>query len=454
MSGTLLNLHERIAQRQITLGVVGLGYVGLPVACVFAEAGFRVVGVDLKAERVATINAGHSPIEGYEPGLADMLARVVARESLTATTDFGALARADVILVSVETPVDAHHRPAYDALKAACRSIGTVLAPGALVVIESTIAPGTMERVVRPLIESAAGRTLNEGFFLGHCPERVMPGKLLNNLRNLSRVCGGSTPETSAAMIALYRTIVQADLDAADCVTAELVKTAENAYRDVNIAFANEVALVCEATGGDFLRVRELVNKSPGRNLLFAGGGVGGHCIPKDPWLFAYGLDGYAQLRLIPAARAVNNHMPRHVADMTARALEAMGRDLTVSKVAVLGYAYMEESDITLGSPSIELIAALEERGATCVVHDPWIAPYQGDLLPMVTGCDAVIIMVAHQAYRTIDWVLLRNVLQTPLLVDARRVVEAQVAHNAGLLYYAVGMGRTMALPSPDVSGD
>lgn len=450
MSGTLLNLHERIAQRQITLGVVGLGYVGLPVACVFAEAGFRVVGVDLKAERVATINAGHSPIEGYEPGLADMLARVVARESLTATTDFGALARADVILVSVETPVDAHHRPAYDALKAACRSIGTVLAPGALVVIESTIAPGTMERVVRPLIESASGRTLNEGFFLGHCPERVMPGKLLNNLRNLSRVCGGSTPETSAAMIALYRTIVQADLDAADCVTAELVKTAENAYRDVNIAFANEVALVCEATGGDFLRVRELVNKSPGRNLLFAGGGVGGHCIPKDPWLFAYGLDGYAQLRLIPAARAVNNHMPRHVADMTARALEAMGRDLTVSKVAVLGYAYMEESDDTRNSPSEDLIAHLRDLGADIVIHDPWIAPYQGDLYATIAGCDAVIIMVAHKAYRTLDLHHVRNALHTPVIIDARRVIDQHAAQHAGLYYCAVGVGSISGHPHTD----
>ncbi|MBN1260170.1 MAG: nucleotide sugar dehydrogenase, partial [Anaerolineae bacterium] len=270
---TLLELQRKIETRTARLGVIGLGYVGLPVACLFAEAGFKVVGIDVKAERVARINAGVSPIEGEEPGLADLLASVVAAGQLHATIDYGELASCDVITINVETPVDEQHVPRYAAMQSALRSLGPVLKAGALVIVESTIAPGTMAHIVQPLLETSSGKTVNVDFYLGHCPERVMPGRLLANLRGVSRVCGGETPETAEAMIALYRHVVQADLDPADCVTAELVKTAENAYRDVNIAFANEVALVCEAVGGDVWRVRELVNKSPGRNMLFPGAG-------------------------------------------------------------------------------------------------------------------------------------------------------------------------------------
>jgi UDP-N-acetyl-D-mannosaminuronic acid dehydrogenase len=156
-----------------------------------------------------------------------------------------------------------------------------VLKEGSLVIIESTIAPGTVKRVVQPIFEKATGRKLNQGFYLGACPERVMPGKLLSNLSQMSRVCGGSTPEVADLMVDLYRNFVQGDLDTAEIITAELVKTTENAYRDVQIAFANEVALICEANGADVWKVRELVNKSPSRNMHLPGAGVGGHCIPQ-----------------------------------------------------------------------------------------------------------------------------------------------------------------------------
>jgi UDP-N-acetyl-D-mannosaminuronic acid dehydrogenase len=257
---TLLSqLEATIRSQTAHLGVVGLGYVGLPVACIFADAGFQVTGIDLKEARVAQINAGRSPIEGREPGLAALLAEVTASGALRASTEAAALADCDIVLINVETPVDADHTPRYSALRSALRSISTVLHRGSLVIVESTLAPGTMDHVVRPLLEETSGMQVNHELFLGHCPERVMPGKLLANLRGVSRVCGGTTPGTAQAMMALYRHVVEADLDPADCLTAELVKTAKNAYRDVNIAFANEVAL-----GGDVWKVRELVNKSPG----------------------------------------------------------------------------------------------------------------------------------------------------------------------------------------------
>jgi UDP-N-acetyl-D-mannosaminuronic acid dehydrogenase len=446
----LEGLRAEVKDRSVTLGVVGLGYVGLPVACLFADAGFQVVGIDVKADRVATINAGVSPIEGNEPGLAELLERVVTTRRLRATCDYGAARDCGVVTINVETPVDADHAPRYDALRSALLALGPQLKPGALVIVESTIAPGTMAQLVAPLLEQATGRRVNQGFFLGHCPERVMPGKLLANLRSVSRVCGGASPETSEVMIELYRHVVAAELDAADCLTAELVKTAENAYRDVNIAFANELALICEALGGDVWTVRDLVNKSPGRNVLLPGAGVGGHCIPKDPWLLVHGALGKAPVRLIPASREVNDSMPAHVAQLTVDALAEAGIDVAGARVAVLGYAYLEDSDDTRNSPSIQLVTRLEERGADVRIHDPYVAAHRGELSARVQGCDAVVLVIAHDAYRGLDLADLRgwlasadeNGAATPkVLVDGRHVFDRRQAENAGFVFRAIGVG-------------
>ncbi len=432
---TLDLLQSKIADRSAKLAVIGLGYVGLPVACLFAEAGFDVLGVDLQAERVARINAGVSPIDGDEPGLAELLAAVSDSDRLRATTDYAELADREIILICVETPVDEWHVPRYVALKSALRSLGPVLKEGALVIVESTIAPGTMARVVKPLLEESSGQRANADFFLGHCPERVMPGKLLANLRGVSRVCGGETPETAAVMIALYQHIVQAELDAADCVTAELVKTAENAYRDVNIAFANEVALICEAVGGDVWRVRELVNKSPGRNMLLPGAGVGGHCIPKDPWLLSYqAREQGVPVRLIPAARAVNESMPLHMVELLEDALAEAGVALADARVLAMGYAYLENSDDMRHSPSAVVVARLQELGAEVVIHDPYVPGYQGDVVEMAQGCDAAVVMVAHGVYQELDWAA----LDVSVLVDGRHIATHL---PAALMYRGVGQG-------------
>ena len=426
-------LQDRITEKTAKLAVIGLGYVGLPVACLFAEAGFDVLGVDVQAERVARINAGVSPIEGDEPGLAALLARVMAAGRLRATTDYAALADRDVILLCVETPVDERHIPRYAALQKALRALGGVLRAGALVIIESTIAPGTMATLVRPLLEETTGRRVNAGFFLGHCPERVMPGKLLANLRGVSRVCGGETPETAEAMIALYRHVVQADLDAADCVTAELVKTAENAYRDVNIAFANEVALICEAVGGDVWKVRELVNKSPGRTMLLPGAGVGGHCIPKDPWLLSYeARERGVPIRLIPAARAVNEAMPLHIVELLEAALADVGKAIAGARILVLGYAYLENSDDTRNSPSEVLVQRLQDLGAEVVIHDPYVPGYQGDVLEMARGCAAAAVMVKHGVYLRVNW----EMLGVAVIVDGRNLLDVSRLRS---IYRGVG---------------
>jgi UDP-N-acetyl-D-mannosaminuronic acid dehydrogenase len=236
-----------------------------------------------------------------------------------------------------------------------------------------------------------------------------------------------------------YRNIVQSDLDAADLITAEITKTAENAYRDVNIAFANELALICQSVGADFLKVRELVNKSPGRNVLLAGAGVGGHCIPKDPWLLAYGAKGQADIVLIPAARAVNDSMPKQIVKILKIALESYNKSIEDSRIAILGFSYLEDSDDTRNSPSESLKNLLTAENVDVVVQDPYVTEYQYDILEVIKNSDAIVIMVAHSEYQKIDLNAIKTHLRLPIIVDGRRVIDPMLAEEAGIKYYGIG---------------
>jgi UDP-N-acetyl-D-mannosaminuronic acid dehydrogenase len=433
-------IKKKIKNQTAKIAVIGLGYVGLPVACEFARVGFDVLGVDIIKDRVEQIKAGISPIEGEEPGLDELLKSVIQQGNLDATTDYSRLKDRDIVLIDVETPVDEDHLPKYRALKSVLEGISPIMKTGALVIVESTIAPLTMTDFVLPILEENTGKKLNQDFFLGNCPERVMPGKLLANLRTVSRVVGGMNPETAETMVALYSQVVDADLDPTDCITAELVKTTENAFRDVNIAFANEVALVCEVVGGDVWTVRELVNKSPSRNMHLPGAGVGGHCIPKDPWLLIANLDESYQPSLIPTARAINDSMPHHIVRLAVDALKETGVNINKSKIAVLGYAYLENSDDSRNSPSAALVSHLEEQGASVVIHDPRIDEFQGDLLKVVEGCHAIILMVKHSEYKSLDLEVLFSVMKGRVLIDGRQVFKPETLQNRNLIYRSIGI--------------
>jgi UDP-N-acetyl-D-mannosaminuronic acid dehydrogenase len=229
-------------------------------------------------------------------------------------------------------------------------------------------------------------------------------------------------------------------MDAVDCLTAELVKTMENAYRDVQIAFANEMALLGEDLGADVWQVCELVNKSPHREMHLPGAGVGGHCIPKDPWLLIANAEAL-EPRLIPTARAVNDGMPLHMADLTIKALEEAGVDVAEAKVGVLGYAYLENSDDTRNSHSEALVTRLHELGANVVIHDPYVREYQGDLEERMQGCDALVVMVAHDSYSRLSLSKLRTSVRRPILIDGRSVFSVEEVEAAGWAYRCVGRG-------------
>lgn len=441
MTSTLI---ARIKDRTAKIAVVGLGYVGTPVAALWAEAGFDVSGIDINLEKVAKINDGVSPIEGKEPDLAEIVAKSVAAGKLKAYPNFKRVGEAEVILVMVETPVDEKTKlPLYKALRAALKSIGENLKNTTLVIVESTIAPQTMETVVAPILENTSGLKLNKDFFLVHCPERLMPGKLIKNIRTYSRVIGASSPEAGEVAIDFYSQVVKGNLDVTDLLTAEIVKTAENTERFVGIAFANEIALLCEKLGADVWEVRDFINKRPDRQMLMPGAGVGGHCLPKDFSLLTASVRDSSQTKVIAAAQEVNDSMPIHVAQLVLDGLQTTGASgVNGGKVVVLGYSYLENSDDTRNSPSSVLVDVLESWGFEVVIHDPFVDGYKGDVYQLVAGSDAAVIMVAHDEYQDLDWLKLANRLRHKLIVDGRNVLGKKKAScMEGLIYRSVGVG-------------
>ncbi|TLZ68081.1 MAG: nucleotide sugar dehydrogenase, partial [Methanobacteriota archaeon] len=316
----------------------------------------------------------------------------------------------------------------------------------ALVSIESTLAPGTMEGFVRPALERASRRTVGRDLHLVHCPERLTAGKLLHHLTELPRVLGANDRAALRKGLAFYARFVKAEIHPTDWTTAEVVKTAENAYWDVQIAFANEVALISEELGVDAYHVRELVNTCPYRMMLIPGAGVGGHCIPKDPWLLVSPAV-QTKPQLIPTAREVNDFMPRRMARLVEEALAAAGRKIKGARVAVLGFAYRENTDDTRNTPAKPMIQELRRRGADVAIHDPFARSERGyavlrDVKAALRGADCVAIVTAHDAYRTLDLKALRRGMRHHAIVDGRNVYAGPDVVKMGFVYRGIGKGQ------------
>lgn len=430
--------------------VVGLGVVGIPVAAKLAEAGIKTTGLDIDERRVAALQEGRYPFEADEPGIEGLIERIHGEGLLSATTDpKTAIAEADVVVVVVQTPVEPDGRPRYGALKSALESIGPHLAERSLVIVESTLAPGTMKAVVQPTLEAASGKSAGEGFLLGHCPERVMPGKLLQNITRYDRVVGGIDPESTERMLQLYGCFVEGRLSPTDMTTAEVVKTTENAYRDVQIAFANEVARICQEVGADAWEVRRHVNQVEDRNMHMPGTGVGGHCITKDGLLLASAAHGFEPM-LLRTARLVNQAMPAATAELVADAVGARletapDEALEGRKVVLLGASYLPGSDDTRDTPTLPLAAALTTKGAALVLVDPYVAGPLGDhavgpdLDAALDGADVVVLSTAHKQYLGPDWSGWKKRMRTPVAVDGRGAWSPQEARDAGFTYRGIG---------------
>ena len=405
----------------------------MPVATSFAAAGFDVVGVDTNSARVNALNNGSLPLATSEPGLEALLRAALAAGRFRGVNDDAALAGREVVIVAVDTPVDEQHRPDARQLERACAAIARRVLRPCLVIIESTVAPRTISDRVAPIF--------GEGVFLVHCPERVRPGRLLQNLRGMSRLVGAPDQEVADLATELYRNIVHADLVVTDWQTAEVIKTAENAARDVQIALANQLALVCDHVGVDFRRVREQINRlwNDQPLILDPGPGVGGYCLPKDPWLLISAMPQGAASALIEGSRALNDAMPSHVADITERALRDAGLAIGGAAVAVLGLTYEANSDDKRNAPGPRVAADLERRGAHVVRHDPFVTPQRG-LFDVIHGCDVAVLVVPHNDYRDADWTAIGDAMRHRVVVDCRRALEADALRVAGFGYYALGV--------------
>lgn len=427
---------------QEKVAVVGLGYVGLPLSALLASKGYDVVGIDVVKDKVAEVNAGRLPLKGEEPGLAGMLARVVRKKALRASASYEGLRDRTAIFVCVDTPIDADKKPDYARLEGALRGIGRNMRKGAVVVLESTLAPGTMKGLVAPLLERESGLELGKDFKLAHCPERVMPGRLLYNITHYDRVIGVLDKATANRAMAIYSKLTRGKLHPTDLTTAEIVKTAENAYRDVQIAFANEVALISEKLAVDAYEVRRLVNTCPFRDMHIPGAGVGGHCLPKDPWLLVQS-GREANPRLIPTARAVNDSMPFHVLDLAHEALRVTGKTIEGSVVAVMGASFLQDSGDMRNSPSIPVVESLKDS-KELRVHDPHVDEIAGvkvvkDARKALAGADMAIFMVAHKQYQKLTPMAVKRLMRTPVVVDGRNLFSAEKMNRAGIVYRGVG---------------
>jgi len=445
--------------------VVGMGYVGIPVAALFADVlGFEVVGVQRRSKRsgwkIDWLNQGKNPIGGDEPGLSELIKRVVKKETFRVVEDLKACEDAEAILIGVQTPTDNDRVPRYESLKEICKNIGRHMRKGVLVVIESTVSPGTTDNFVKPLLEKSSKMKAGRDFFLAFCPERVMVGRLIKNLTQLPKIIGGINEESTRRATELYSQIVKAKLYPTNALTAEVAKVVENTYRDVNIAFSNEVALICESLGVNAYEVRELVNtlpndpskpmSNPVRNMHYPGAGVGGHCLPKDPWLLVNAVDTYGRFKLQPklivTSREINDSMPTHVVDLLEDALNERGKRLKGARIAVLGVAFLENSDDTRNTPSATLHAELQRRGAIPVLHDPIVRefeiPFTKDLNEALNGADAVVLMTKHKEYLKLSLKEMKQKLKTRVLVDGRNAFSQEAAVDAGLTYRGVGKAK------------
>lgn len=429
-------------KNDLKIAVCGIGYVGLPVALLFAKAGYDVIGVDVDQDRVDLINKGINPIKGREPGMDELVKTAAKKFKFKASTDLKSYRDRDIILVAVQTPVeDDSHEPRYAHLRAACKNIAHHMKRGALMVIESTIAPTTMEKVVKETLEMESGWKVNRDFMLANCPERVMPGRLIYNLTHYDRLVGAFNDKAGKIIKDLYGAVLGINVDITDPLTAEIVKSGENTYRDVQIAFANEMALLCEAYGANVWEVRDLINKCPGRAMHLPGAGVGGHCIPKDSWLLIFGAKDLIETKMIPLARKINDFMPRHMFDLLEAGLKDASLTLEDAKIAVLGYAYDANSDDTRMTPTQDLVKILDTKNVNYLIQDPYVGQYNTPLEEAVKGVDAVVLMTAHDEYKKFPLAKLKELMKgnKPVIIDGRNLWDRKKAEKAGFIYRGVG---------------
>lgn len=415
-----------------TICIIGLGYIGLPTAAMFATHGHKILGVDINKTVVDALNEGKITIE--EPYLDTMVQAAVASGNLQARTT---PEPSDVFIISVGTPINPDKTADMRAVVAATESIVPFLQEGNIVILESTSPPGTVENLMVPILEKS-GLKAGSQLLVAHSPERVLPGKILVELVENNRIVGGINQASSEAVRDLYSTFVKASIYLTDATTAELCKLMENTYRDVNIALANELAKLCEKMGISAWDVIELSNKHPRVNIHQPGPGVGGHCLAVDPWFI---VEKFPELaKIISLSRITNDSMPHHVYH---RSLDILAPIPGKKKVTIFGATYKPNIDDVRESPIMEIIELFEKNADYEVaVYDPHVKSckhLEGDMLKALKGSHLLILGVNHSEFSHLDFAQLKPVMAIPNVFDTRNFLKKEELLRHGFNYYLLG---------------
>jgi len=440
------DLISKIRSKSAGIAVIGLGHIGLPIALSLAKAGFRVVGVDSDKKKIRLLKAGTCYLK--ERHIQNLLKAMLARNRFLPTSNFfHALDDSRVVIVCVQTPMMDHRKLDRTSLNRVVRTVGQNPLEGKLVVIASTMALGMTESTIVRSLQALSGLRCGKDFWLAYCPERMAPGKSLEELRNNTRIVAGFNKDSTLVATELLKSVTKGGTVVSSIAAAEIAKLAENSFRDVNIAFANELALICERRGVDVLEVVRIANTHPRvRNIHKPGYGVGGPCLPRDAYLLTLPSKEKPLPSVILTSREVNDLMPFYAVERIEKMLKEEGKSLSNAKIGVLGVAYKGGTGDVRNSPAEPFIRTLLKRRAEVLVYDPYTRCTFGarrvrTFLEIISSSDCVAVLADHKEFlKTLT--AYKSEKHRPILFDGRGIFDPRVAESAGFRYVAIGYGR------------
>ena len=443
-------VRNSLVTKSLKVCIVGIGRIGLPTALSFAQAGLQTIGADINEKLVDSINAGNFPLKD-EPGYEDIFNSVRKNGNFSATTDINeAISKSNVILLSLPTPMDENNIPIYLALESVGKQLSQTLQSNSLVVVESTIEPGFIENVMIKRIEGDSGLHVGKNFTIGVCPENANPGEILHDFTGLPRLVGGMDEQTTKIIALIYDFVFSVELvTMPDCKTANAVKLTTNVFRDINIAFVNELSLMFEKLGIDTLKVLDAAKRKYNFQIHYPGAGVGGPCLPINSYQFLNTAKRTgSELNIIKHGRAINEKMPDHVVNLTLDGFRKCNKPIKDCTLLILGVSYKPDvKDIQL-SPAEIIINKLKALGAKIRIYDPYYKDDQvfgidveRNIQDILSDVDASIIVTAHKEFQEINPKIFTK-MKTPILIDSRGIIDISSANNAGLVFR--GLGRSV----------
>ena len=444
-------IQAHLTSNSLKVGIVGIGRIGLPTALCFANSGFETIGIDINAELVNMVNSGDYPLKD-EPEFDKIFEAVMHQKKLVATTNISkAVLECDIILLSLPTPIDDQNIPDYTALLLVGKSLNKVLSNGQIVIVESTVEPGFIENELLQTIEGP-DRTLKSGidFHLAACPEIANPGEIMKDFKNLPRLVGSIDEKISSIVSQIYTHVFGVELILMpNCKTANAVKLTTNAFRDINIAFVNELALLFEKLGIDTYTVIEAAKRKYNFQPHFPGAGVGGPCLPTNSYQYLNSSkkidDNF--LKIVKEARKINENMPNHVVNLLSNALSESNTSLNNSTIALLGVSYKPNIHDVQIAPSKEIIKILKEKNAKIKIFDPYFTTQvfglntEKSISDALSESDAAILITGHKEFQNLDLKKFSNTMKNPILVDCTGLVNPHDAKENGIIFRGIGRG-------------